>query len=211
MVGDDQNAAGLERVEHRLVHLRAIDRHEGRVVIAEKESDRVEIGQVRVGEIIVGPHDVNDVRHRGRGQPRGEFLRRLVRLRVDLAAGRDRAGEQFRAIARAGRHIEDAHSRLRSDEREQCDRISLGVVLAVGFGTVLRGDDRAVIRGKGGRLHSRRQGDQQRHHAEKSCLGHASTPWNAPPGRQDRIEAQRIDTDKRAAMDETPDKPSSAC
>ena len=42
MVGDHEQAAGLERCEQLAVHDGAVDLHEGRVVIEEEERDDIE-------------------------------------------------------------------------------------------------------------------------------------------------------------------------
>ena len=52
MIRDDQEAAGLQRREHLAVHLGAIDRHVGRVVIGEEERDQVEPGDIGRNRIV---------------------------------------------------------------------------------------------------------------------------------------------------------------
>ena len=52
MIGDDKNAAGLERGEQFAIHLRAVDLHVGRVVVVEQEADQVEVRHARWNRII---------------------------------------------------------------------------------------------------------------------------------------------------------------
>ena len=55
MIGDHQNAAGLERREHFAVHLGAIDVHVGGVVVVEQKRDQIEIVQVGRYRIVERP------------------------------------------------------------------------------------------------------------------------------------------------------------
>jgi len=52
MIGDDKNAARLERGEQFAIHLRAVDLHVGRVVVVEQEADQVEVRHARWNRIV---------------------------------------------------------------------------------------------------------------------------------------------------------------
>ena len=61
MVGDHEHAAGLERREELAVHLGAIDRHVGGVVVEEEKRDEVEIAHVGGQRIVERPRQAHDV------------------------------------------------------------------------------------------------------------------------------------------------------
>src|SRR6516165_6569617 len=52
MIGDDKNAARLERGEQFAIHLRAVDLHVGRVVVVEQGGDQVEVRHARWNRIV---------------------------------------------------------------------------------------------------------------------------------------------------------------
>src|SRR6516225_730202 len=52
MIGDDKNAARLERGEQFAIHLRAVDLHVGRVVVVEQGGDQVEVRNARWNRIV---------------------------------------------------------------------------------------------------------------------------------------------------------------
>src|SRR5437899_8773126 len=66
MVGDHQRAAGFEGSEQRAIHLCAVDAHERRVVIGEKEGDEIEIAHARWNRIVIVSQHAHDVPHRRR-------------------------------------------------------------------------------------------------------------------------------------------------
>src|SRR6516164_7111459 len=47
MIGDDEKAAGPECCKQFAIHLRAVDRHVGRVVVVEQEGNEIEVLRAR--------------------------------------------------------------------------------------------------------------------------------------------------------------------
>jgi transposase len=105
IIGDDEIAARLQRIEHGAIHLGPVDRHVGCVVIAEEEGDEIEIGDAGRHRIVEGPDVGDDILHRGMLHPLGHIglgggahVRRI--LRIDDAVRRGAAGHQLGAVSR---------------------------------------------------------------------------------------------------------------
>src|ERR1700704_270202 len=150
MVGDHQRTARFQRLEQPAIHPCAVDAHERRVVIGEKEGDQIEIAHARWNRIVIVSQHAHDVPHRRGFRTLVEALRRSRRnrlrvLRIDRSAGTDRAGEQLGRIASACSHIEHLHARPHASEREQQLRISSLIGLTVGLGSVRARHDGAVV------------------------------------------------------------------
>src|SRR6266704_793823 len=97
MVGDHQHTARFQRLEQRTIHLCAVDAHERRVVIGEKERDQIEIAHARWNWIVIVSQHAHDVPHRRRLRTLVEALVRSRRnprrvLGIHRSAGTDRAG-----------------------------------------------------------------------------------------------------------------------
>src|SRR4051812_35025908 len=106
MVGDHEHPAGLERRVELAVHLGAVDRHVGGVVVEEQKRDEVEVAHIGGQWIVERPRQAHNVLAARRFQPRLEpTLRALADVRgiltVDDAARGYRARHQFRAVAAA--------------------------------------------------------------------------------------------------------------
>ena len=180
MIGDDQKAPGLQRREHLAVHLGAVDRHVGHVVIGEEKRDEVEPADLGRDRIVVIPDHVHDVLH-------GRFLGADIELvlddaldqrgrilRVHHAGRRDRARQQLRAVAAARLHIQHLHSRPRADKSQHFGRLAALVGLPVRVAAVGCRDNRLIIRCPGVLRGCRNRSPCRAHrnngkHADRTC------------------------------------------
>jgi hypothetical protein len=92
VVGDDVHSAGLERSEHRLVHLSAVDAHVAEIVIVEHQCHEIDAvrsdrGRKRILELL---HDGDDVSGR-----------RVLRALGETHRRRRRGGRRLRRARRA--------------------------------------------------------------------------------------------------------------
>ena len=162
MIGDHQNAARLERGEQLAVHLGAIDRHVGRVVVVEEEGDEVQIARIGRQRVVERPRQHDDVLHRRGLHARLDPLLRPAAevgrvLPIDLAARARCARHQLGAVAAACAHIEHLHARAHAGEGKELHRIAALVGLAVGVAAVGRSHDGGVV---GHGLRPRRRSEQ---------------------------------------------------
>ncbi len=150
MVRDYEDAAGFERLEHRPIHLRAIDAHERGVVVGEEERDHVQITHLGRHRIVVVAQNSHDVfHHRLPGALVETFLHALRQRRrvlgVDGATRTHGAREKLGRIAAARAHVEHFHSRTQAGEGQQQLRPSALVGLPVRLGAIRACHEGAVV------------------------------------------------------------------
>ena len=120
-------------------------------MIAEEEGDEIEIADARRHRIVERPDVGDDILHRRMLHPLvhiglggGAHVRGV--LRIDDAVRRGTPGHQLGAVSRTGRHVDHLPSRQHARESQELHGLAPSVILAVGIGSVRRGNDGGIVR-----------------------------------------------------------------
>ena len=153
VVGDDVDAARLQRREDRRVHARAVDAHGAEVVVVEHQRHEVEAAGAdrRRRPGLSNGWTTATMRARGRrlrARRRASAPAARGVCAVDAAARPDGARQQLGRVAAAGADVEHHHAGPHADEGEHLDRLAAHVVAAIGVAAVGAGDDRLDLRAR---------------------------------------------------------------